>query len=83
MSYSKRTRTVAAIIGIAGFFLMMGGAGKSDLMTELGIYYPLWKTALQMGIGVAMMGISAIVFKDYDLEDDEDWEDWEDEIYED
>lgn len=81
MNYSKVKSTLAGVIGFVGFFLMIGGAGKSDLMTELGIYYPLWKTAVQMGIGVVMMAFSAYTLKDWD--EDEDWEDWEDEIYED
>ena len=66
MNYSKRIRKIrkiAVIIGIVGFFVLMGGAGKSDLMTEMGVSYPLWKTALQMGIGVAMMGFSALVIR--------------------
>ena len=81
MSYSKVIKTVAGIIGIAGFFLMIGGAGTSDLMVETGVYYPLWKTILQMGVGLSMMCLSVFFFRDYDL--DEEDEDWDDEIYED
>lgn len=82
MNYSKVRLTLAGIIGIAGFFTIMGATGRSDYMTAIGEYYPLWKTAVQMIIGLAMMAFSAYTLKDWDDEDDE-WEDWEDEIYED
>lgn len=81
MNYSKVRLTLAGIIGIAGFFTIMGATGRSDYMTAIGEFYPLWKTTVQMGIGLLMMGWSALQLKDWD--DEDEWEDWEDEIYED
>lgn len=81
MNYSKVRFTLAGIIGIAGFFTIMGATGRSDYMTSIGEFYPLWKTIVQGGIGLLMMGWSALQLKDWD--DEDEWEDWEDEIYED
>jgi hypothetical protein len=82
MNYLKVIRSITVIIAVIGVFVMIGGAGTSDLMVEMGEYHPLWKTALQMGVGLAMMTPAFFAFRNYELDDD-DWEDWDDEIYED
>lgn len=83
MNYSKIIRTVAGLTAFAGFFLMVGTAGTSDYMDEIGAYYPFTEMLPQMLICLAMMIPAFFAFRDYELEDEEDWEDWEDEIYED
>lgn len=80
MNFSKVIRTATGIMGFIGFFLIVGTAGTSDYMIEIGSYYPISEMLPQMLISLAMMLPSVFVFKDYEFEEDEDWED---EIYED
>lgn len=70
-------------MGFMGFFLIVGTAGTSDFMDEIGAYYPVTEMLPQMLIGLAMMLVGFLVCRDCGTEEDEDWEDWEDEIYED
>ena len=83
MNFSKVIKTTTGIMGFMGFFLIVGTAGTSDYMDEIGAYYSVTEMLPQLLIGLAMMLPASFVFRDCELEDEEDWEDWEDEIYED
>lgn len=55
MNCLKIAKTIAEIITVAGFILLVGVVGTSDYMTEIGQYYPLSAMLPKMIIGMVMM----------------------------
>lgn len=63
MNCLKIVKTIAGIIIVAGFILMLGTVGTSDYMIEIGQYYPLSAMLPQMIIGLVMMFAGGFVIQ--------------------
>lgn len=48
----RLTQIVIRIMAIVGVLLFIGAVGQDDYLTELGIFYPVGKTALKMLVGI-------------------------------
>lgn len=63
MTYStwKKIKTVSVALAFIGFFIILGAAGKSDYMDEIGQYYPFSNT-LKVGlVGLLLMAPAFVV----------------------
>lgn len=64
MTYLKKLETVLAVMAFIGFFLLLGAAGTSDYMAEIGEYQPFKDLVLSIIPGLALLlpgGIYAVI----------------------
>lgn len=55
MKGMKVARVIAGFVLLFGIVLIVGAAGTSDYMDEIGQYYPLTETLKTIGIGILLM----------------------------
>lgn len=69
MNYSKVIKRTAEIMGFIGFFLLLGTAGTSDYMNELGVCHSFTELIPRIVIGLAMVIVSSFVVNVCEYED--------------
>jgi hypothetical protein len=73
--WNKVLNKVGGIVGIVGFFLMLGGVGSNDYMVEIGEYAPWYYGWQYLLAGLLLMGLSSLILSHTETEDyDDDFE---------